>query len=185
MRYDVVIIGGGPAGLSAAIYAARGGLKTAVFERAFIGGQITVTEDVENYPGFEESLSGFELTGKMHAQAERFGAEFFDEEITALHLEGACKTVETSEDNKYEAKVIILCTGAHPRSLGVPGEEEFTGRGVSWAKASAMVRSCCTPFSSTAKLLCWMKDSRSASRAMACSTSSSSSVWGMVVGRIG
>lgn len=76
MRYDVVIIGGGPAGLSAAIYAARGGLKTAVFERAFIGGQITVTEDVENYPGFEESLSGFELTGKMHAQAERFGAEF-------------------------------------------------------------------------------------------------------------
>lgn len=132
MRYDVVIIGGGPAGLSAAIYAARGGLKTAVFERAFIGGQITVTEDVENYPGFEESLSGFELTGKMHAQAERFGAEFFDEEITALHLEGACKTVETSEDNKYEAKVIILCTGAHPRSLGVPGEEEFTGRGVSY-----------------------------------------------------
>lgn len=88
MRYDIIIIGGGPAGLSAAIYSARGGLKTAVFEKAFIGGQITVTDEVENYPGFEEPLSGFELTEKMRLQAERFGTKFHDEEITAIGLEG-------------------------------------------------------------------------------------------------
>lgn len=131
MKYDVIIIGGGPAGLSAAIYSARGGLKTAVFERAFIGGQITVTDEVENYPGFEEALSGFDLTEKMRAQAARFGAEFFDEEITAIGLEGLCKIIETHQ-NKYRAKSIVICTGAHPRRLNVPGEERFTGRGVSY-----------------------------------------------------
>ncbi len=132
MRFDVMIIGGGPAGLSAAIYAARGGLKTAVFERAFVGGQITVTEDVENYPGFEEPLTGFELAEKMHTQAERFGAEFFDEEVTALGMEGLCKIVETSDGTKHRAKAVIFCTGAHPRRLNVPGEEQYTGRGVSY-----------------------------------------------------
>lgn len=127
-----MIIGGGPAGLSAAIYAARGGLKTAVFERAFVGGQITVTEDVENYPGFEEPLTGFELAEKMHTQAERFGAEFFDDEVTALGMEGLCKIVETSDGTKHRAKAVIFCTGAHPRRLNVPGEEQYTGRGVSY-----------------------------------------------------
>ncbi|NLO11196.1 MAG: thioredoxin-disulfide reductase [Candidatus Cloacimonetes bacterium] len=131
MRYDVIIIGGGPAGLSAAIYAARGGLKTAVFERAIIAGQITVTEDVENYPGFVEPLSGFELSERMRTQAERFGTEFFDEEIKAIGLEGLCKVVETGS-RTMRAKAVILCTGAHPRRLSVPGEEPFTGRGVSY-----------------------------------------------------
>jgi len=131
MRYDVIIIGGGPAGLSAAIYSSRGGLKTAVFEKAFVGGQITVTDEVENYPGFEESLSGFELTEKMRLQAVRFGAEFFDDEVIAIGLEGLCKIIETPV-NKYRAKAIIICTGAHPRRLNVPGEEQFTGRGVSY-----------------------------------------------------
>jgi len=131
MRYDVIIIGAGPAGLSAAIYSARGGLKTAVFERAFIGGQITVTDEVENYPGFEDALSGFDLTERMRAQAARFGAEFHDEEITAMGMEGLCKIIETSKD-KYRAKAVIICTGAHPRRLNVPGEERFTGRGVSY-----------------------------------------------------
>jgi thioredoxin reductase (NADPH) len=131
MRYDVIIIGAGPAGLSAAIYSARGGLKTAVFERAFIGGQITVTDEVENYPGFEEPLSGFDLTERMRAQAARFGTEFFDEEIIALGLEGLCKIIETSK-NKFRAKAVIICTGAHPRRLNVPGEEHYTGRGVSY-----------------------------------------------------
>lgn len=131
MRYDIIIIGGGPAGLSAAIYSARGGLKTAVFEKAFIGGQITVTDEVENYPGFEEPLSGFELTEKMRLQAERFGTKFHDEEITAIGLEGLCKIIQT-KDNTYRAKSVIICTGAHPRRLNVPGEEPFTGRGVSY-----------------------------------------------------
>jgi thioredoxin reductase (NADPH) len=131
MRYDVVIIGGGPAGLSAAIYSARGGLKTAVFEKAMVGGQINVTDEVENYPGFEDPLSGFDLTERMRRQAERFKAEFIDEEVTALGLEGLCKIIETPY-NQYRAKAVVICTGAHPRLLNVPGEERFTGRGVSY-----------------------------------------------------
>lgn len=131
MRYDIIIIGAGPAGLSAAIYSARGGLKTAIFEKAMVGGQINVTDEVENYPGFEEPLSGFDLTDKMHKQAERFGAVFIDEEITAIGLEGLCKVIQT-HDNTYRAKSVIICTGAHPRRLNVPGEEPLTGRGVSY-----------------------------------------------------
>lgn len=127
----MIIIGAGPAGLSAAIYSARGGLKTAIFEKALVGGQINVTDEVENYPGFEEPLSGFELTNKMRLQAERFGTFFIDEEITALGMEGLCKVIETSE-GKYRAKSVIICTGAHPRRLNVPGEERLTGRGVSY-----------------------------------------------------
>ena len=130
-RYDVIIIGSGPAGLSAAIYSARGGLKTGIFEKALIGGQINVTDEVENYPGFEEALSGFELTEKMHKQAERFGAHFIDEEVTALGLEGLCKVIQAG-DQTYRAKSVIVCTGAHPRLLNVPGEEPFIGRGVSY-----------------------------------------------------
>ncbi len=131
MKYDVIIIGGGPAGLSAAIYSARGGLKTAVFEKALIGGQINVTDEVENYPGFEDSITGFDLTDKMRRQAERFKAEFFDEEVTAMGIEGLCKIIETPY-NKFRAKSVIVCTGAHPRLLNVPGEEHFIGRGVSY-----------------------------------------------------
>jgi thioredoxin reductase (NADPH) len=131
MKYDVLIIGAGPAGLSAALYSARGGLKTGVFEKALIGGQINVTDEVENYPGFPQSLSGFELTEKMRQQAERFKAKFIDEEVTAIGLEGLCKIVETTQ-NTYRTKSLIICTGAHPRLLSVPGEEHFTGRGVSY-----------------------------------------------------
>jgi thioredoxin reductase (NADPH) len=131
MKYDVLIIGAGPAGLSAAIYSARGGLKTAIFEKAMVGGQINVTDEVENYPGFEEPLSGFELTAKMHAQAERFGARFIEEEITAMGMEGLCKVIET-DSGKYRTKSVIICTGAHPRRLNIPGEERLTGRGVSY-----------------------------------------------------
>nr|MDK2850584.1 thioredoxin reductase [Candidatus Cloacimonadota bacterium] len=131
MKYDVIIIGAGPAGLSAALYSARGGLKTAIFEKAMVGGQITVTDNVENYPGFEDGISGFDLTAKMKTQAERFGAEFISEEITAIGLEGLCKVIETNS-GEYRAKSLIICTGAHPRRLNVPGEERLTGRGVSY-----------------------------------------------------
>jgi thioredoxin reductase (NADPH) len=131
MRFDVIIIGAGPAGLSAAIYAARSGMKTAVFERAIVGGQITVTEEVENYPGFEHAITGFDLTDTMKKQAERFGAEFISENVTALGLEGKCKIVAT-HDNEYRAKSIIFCSGAFPRRLNVPGEAQLTGHGVSY-----------------------------------------------------
>ncbi|MDY0151092.1 MAG: thioredoxin-disulfide reductase [Candidatus Cloacimonas sp.] len=131
MRYDIIIIGAGPAGLSAAIYSARGGLKTAIFEKAMIGGQINVTDEVENYPGFEEPLSGFDLTDKMRRQAERYGTIFIDEEVSAIGLEGLCKIIQTP-GKTYRAKSIIICTGAHPRLLNVPGEEPLIGRGVSY-----------------------------------------------------
>lgn len=131
MKYDVAIIGAGPAGLSAAIYAARGGLKTVVFENALVGGQIVVTQDVENYPGFEESVSGFDIADKMHKQAQKFDAEFKTEEVKAIALEGCCKIIET-DSATYRAKAVILATGAHPRKLQVPGEERLTGRGVSY-----------------------------------------------------
>jgi thioredoxin reductase (NADPH) len=131
LNYDVAIIGGGPAGLGAAIYAARGGLKTVVFEKGLIGGQILLTADVDNYPGFDETVSGYDLVDKMRKQAEKFNAEFREEEVTAISLEGLCKIVETDK-NTYRAKTIIYCAGAHPRKLAVPGEERLTGRGVSY-----------------------------------------------------
>ncbi|MCF7793997.1 MAG: thioredoxin-disulfide reductase [Candidatus Cloacimonetes bacterium] len=130
-EYDVAIIGGGPAGLSAAIYSARGGLKTVVFEKALIGGQIVVTADVENYPGFENNVTGFEIADKMQKQAEKFEAEFKTEEVKAIGTEGLCKVVETTK-GLYRVKSVILATGAHPRKLAVPGEEKYTGRGVSY-----------------------------------------------------
>lgn len=130
-KYDVAIIGAGSAGLSAAIYAARGGLKTVVFEKALIGGQIVLTTEIENYPGFEESLSGFELIEKMKLQALKFGAVIKEENVKGLAVEGLCKIVETDETT-YRAKALIFATGAHPRKLNIPGEDKFTGRGVSY-----------------------------------------------------
>lgn len=131
MKYDVAIIGAGPGGLSAAVYAARGGLRTVIFEKGLVGGQIVLTTEIENYPGFEESLSGFELIDKMKKQAEKFEAEIKEEEVKAIGLEGLCKIIETSSGT-YRAKSVILATGAHPRKLNVPGEAKYTGRGVSY-----------------------------------------------------
>lgn len=129
--YDLAIIGGGPAGLSAAIYAARGGLNTAVFEKGIIGGQIVLTADIENYPGFEENMDGFALMDKMKKQADKFKTEFVMEEIKSLELENEVKTLRTKE-NEYRAKTLMLATGATPRKLGVDGEKRLTGRGVSY-----------------------------------------------------
>lgn len=131
--YDVIIVGGGPAGLSAAIYAARGNLKTGVFEKSLIGGQINVTFEVENYPGIPEILSGFELSDRLKQQADKFGPEFVDEEIIKIDFEtkDGYKKVYT-EDEEYLTKAIIIATGAQPRYMNVPGEHEFTGKGVSY-----------------------------------------------------
>ena len=131
--YDVIIVGGGPAGLSAAIYAARGNLNTAVFEKSLIGGQINVTYEVENYPGIPEVLSGFELSDRIKQQADKFGPEFVDEEIIKIDFvsKDGFKKVYT-DDNEYLAKTIIIATGAQPRYLNCPGEQELTGKGVSY-----------------------------------------------------
>lgn len=131
MKYDIAIIGGGPAGLGAAIYSARGGMKTVLFEKGLLGGQIVLTNEVENYPGFEDVISGFELIEKMKNQATKFGTEIKEEEVKAIGLEGICKLIETNKAH-YRAKSIIYCAGAHPRKLNVPGEKKLTGRGVSY-----------------------------------------------------
>jgi len=130
---DIAIIGGGPAGLAAALYAARARARTVVFESAMPGGQIVTTDHVENYPAFPEGISGMELGDLMHRQAERFGAEFrVFASVETLEPCGAEFTLTDSEGDRFLARAVILATGAVPRKLGVPGEAEFTGRGVSW-----------------------------------------------------
>jgi len=129
---DIAIIGGGPAGLTAALYASRARAKTVVFERGIPGGQIVTTDWVENYPGFPKGLSGQELGDLMTKQAEEFGAVIRTfSPVDAISSEGGHFLIE-SEDDRFKAEAVILATGAVPRKLGVPGEAEFTGRGVSW-----------------------------------------------------
>ena len=130
-EYDVVIIGGGPAGLSAGIYAARARLKSLLIERGVVGGQITDAELVENYPGFAEGVSGFELGQLMHQQATRYGLETLLAEATGLELKGEKKVVVTTK-GKFTTKAVIIASGSQRRKLGIPGEEEFTGKGVSY-----------------------------------------------------
>jgi thioredoxin reductase (NADPH) len=129
-QYDVAIIGGGPAGLTAGIYAGRGNLKALILEKGLPGGQIAQTEEVENYPGFPEPISGPELSERMVQQAKRFGTEIVMEEVQSI-----TKTPEGFEvrgyDQVYKAKMVILATGANPKKLEVPGEDKFYGRGVS------------------------------------------------------
>ena len=128
---DLAIIGAGPAGLSAAIYGSRGGLKTMIFESNMIGGQIVLTNEVENYPGFEDTLSGFDLVEKMRLQALKFGAEIKDTTVLSINISDTIKEIITSEGN-FQAKTIIVATGASPRKLEVPGEYRLIGRGVSY-----------------------------------------------------
>jgi len=130
---DVAVIGGGPAGLTAAMYAARGQTKTVVFERAIFGGQVVITDRIENYPGFPEGVHGSELGELMHKQAEAQGAQVMQfVDITGLEQnEDKSFTLKTDSDT-YQARAVILASGAVPSRLGIPGEEEFTGRGVSW-----------------------------------------------------
>ncbi len=129
--YDVIIIGGGGAGLTAAIYTSRANLKTLLFEKLTPGGQIALTDIVENYPGFPDGVTGTEISMRMEEQAKKYGTEVKYEEILSLNKnlgEFSIKTAKTT----YTAKSIIIASGASFRTLGVPGEKELTGRGVSY-----------------------------------------------------
>ena len=128
--YDVVVIGGGPAGLTAALYLARARYRVLVVEKEHFGGQITITSEVVNYPGVERA-SGAGLTETMRRQAQSFGAEFLLAEVTGLELAGNIKRVQTSRGEK-QCFGVLLATGAHPRMVGFRGEEAFRGRGVAY-----------------------------------------------------
>lgn len=127
--YDIIIIGGGPAGYTAALYAARAGLDTVLIERLSPGGQMALTGDIDNYPGFEEGVDGFTLGMKMQQSAERFGAVTVYDEVTAVDLMGKIKRVVTL-GGVYQSRTVIISTGANPRELGLDGEREYTGRGI-------------------------------------------------------
>lgn len=129
MEYDVIIIGGGPAGLTAAIYATRGGLKTAIVEKQSAGGQIALSSVVENYPAAEK-MSGFELAMKMMTQAESFGAEFIYDDVLSVDYNE--KAVALASGLLLKAKTLIIATGARPRLLGLDSEARLTGQGVSY-----------------------------------------------------
>ncbi len=132
--YDVIIIGGGPAGYTAALYAVRAGLSAIVLEKLSAGGQIALTSQVDNYPGFENGIDGFELGEKMQLGAERFGAETELAEVYGMNLEGDIKEIDTSE-GLYYGKTVILATGAVPKNLGVDDEQALVGRGVNYCAA--------------------------------------------------
>lgn len=127
--YDTIIIGGGPAGFTAALYAARAGLNTLVIEKLSAGGQMALTGDIDNYPGFEEGVDGFTLGMKMQQGAERFGAATAYAEVTAVDFSAPVKVLQTTE-GLYHAKTVIIATGADPRKLGLENEFALLGKGV-------------------------------------------------------
>jgi thioredoxin reductase (NADPH) len=129
---NVVILGSGPAGLSAAVYTARGNLRPLLITGSEIGGQVAITTEVENYPGFPEGLTGPELVERMKAQAEKFGATVEVDYVTEIDVNGPPFTVQTASGNAYRTKSLIIATGASPRKLGLANEERLTGRGVSY-----------------------------------------------------
>lgn len=132
---DIAIIGAGSAGMTASVYARRAGYSVTVFELGMPGGQLSTTDKIENFPGYPEGLPGAELGMKFYEHAQAFGAEFVFEQVVRVEADGAVKKVVTNngtEEKEYEARAIIIATGAHPRTLGVPGEDTFRGHGVSY-----------------------------------------------------
>ncbi len=129
--YDMIVIGGGPAGYTAALYATRAGLDTVVLEKLSAGGQMTLTEQIDNYPGFENGIGGIALGDKMRMGAERFGAKTISAEAVSVSLSEPIKKIETMTDILY-GRTVVFATGADPRKLGVRGEEEYIGKGVSY-----------------------------------------------------
>lgn len=129
--YDVIIIGAGPAGLSAGAYAGRARLSTLIIEKAKDGGQIVITDEIDNYPGSLEHESGPSLVGRMSEQAARFGAEKVFDTVQDMELEGKVKTIRCAHGD-YQAKTVIIAAGAYPTPIGCPGERELTGKGVSY-----------------------------------------------------
>lgn len=131
MEYEVVVIGGGPAGLSAGLYASRARLSSLLIERGLIGGLITEAELVENYPGFPDGISGFELGQIMHQQVAKYGLETLLAEVTGIELQEGLKVVKATKDN-FIARAVIIASGSERVKLGVSGEDGFTGKGVSY-----------------------------------------------------
>jgi thioredoxin reductase (NADPH) len=129
--YEVIIIGGGPAGLTAGLYTSRSRFNTLLIEIGLLGGQMTTTEVIENYPGFPQGINGDELSRLMEEQAKRFGLDVVSQEVVEVKLEGERKLVKTDEST-YLCEALIICTGTEYRKLGIPGEKEFTGKGVSY-----------------------------------------------------
>ena len=130
--YDIIIVGGGPAGLAAGVYGSRSRLKTVVLQKGTPGGQAATTEELENYPGFPRGTKGPELMKAMADHAESFGTEILNEEVVDLDLDGEIKLVKTKSGKEYQSKIVILAPGAAPRTLNIKGEQEFRGKGVSY-----------------------------------------------------
>lgn len=132
--YDLIVVGGGPGGYTAVLYAARAGLDTLVLEKLSAGGQMALTEEIDNYPGFEDGIDGFTLAEKMQQQAERFGAKSAYAQVERMDLTASPKVLETSEGT-FHARTVVLATGANPRELGLPHEAALTGRGIAYCAA--------------------------------------------------
>ncbi len=129
--FDVIIIGGGPAGLTAGLYCGRAGLKTVLIEKAMLGGKVSLCSEIDNYPGFPSGITGMELSERMEVQAKRFDVEVVWGDVTGLELEGEVKKVLLS-DKVFSGKTIIIAAGCEPKKISVPGEDELRGRGVSY-----------------------------------------------------
>ena len=129
-KYEVIVIGGGPGGLTAGLYSIRAGLKTLLLEKSMYGGQIVNSQHVENYPGFPNGISGFELATLMQQQAENYGLEMVTREVTGIKAGSTHRVI--TPDNEYETDVVIIAAGSEYSRLGVPGEEQYIGKGVSY-----------------------------------------------------